>query len=629
MLLAWRIPTDRKPAGGRLDIKNQNKSIMSLKLENLRLRLSKADALPQLALMGILSGLLAGAVIVLFRLAIESLQLQFLPGQTTHAYLPGHTLENYEQLPMLWRFMLPVLGGLALGLMYWLLTRNTMLQVGVVHVMERLVYYQGVLPLRNMLLQFLGAVMSIVSGFSAGREGPGIHLGAASGSLIGQYMKLPNNSIRILVASGAAAAIAASFNTPLAGVVFAMEVIMMEYTLAGFTPVILASVTAATLTRFVFGNEIAFTVMETKIANLSELPYIAAAGLLIGGLAALFISLIRKVNQFALNKPMFLRMSLAGLLTGLIALYAPASSIMGVGYDTVNSALTGSLAGMTLTVLLIILLAKIVATATTLGLGVPAGLIGPTLFIGAIAGVIAGSGAKMLYADPSSAGYYALLGMGAMMGATLQAPLAALTAMLEMTQNSDIILPGMLIIVMASMTCRELFGRKSVFIELMQVRGLDYRHDPVSQSLLRLGVAGAMDRDIESLPAQAPLDRVHVVLDQNPRWIIIIDENRKPLAMMPTADLAHAYLELTQYQSGAGQPQHDKLPQTLDLMEIPAKRKQLAPVSLQANLQQALDTLQQTGAEALYVYRYGTAGAPHIYGILTKSLIEETYHKGV
>ncbi len=601
---------------------------MSLKLENLRLRLSKADALPQLALMGVLSGLLAGAVIVVFRLAIEYLQLQFLPGQPSHGYLPGHTLETYEQLPALWRFTLPVLGGLSLGLMYWLITRNTMLQVGVVHVMERLVYYQGVLPLRNMLLQFFGAVLSIVSGFSAGREGPGIHLGAASGSLIGQYMKLPNNSIRILVASGAAAAIAASFNTPLAGVVFAMEVIVMEYTLAGFTPVILASVTAATLTRFIFGDEIAFTVVETKISTLTELPYIAAAGLAIGSLAALFISLIRRVNQFALNKPMFLRMCLAGLITGLLALYAPASSIMGVGYDTVNNALTGSLASLTVTVLLVILLAKIVATATTLGLGVPAGLIAPTLFIGAIAGLLAGIGAKTLYASPSSEGYYALLGMGAMMGATLQAPLAALTAMLEMTQNSDIILPGMLIIVMASLTSRELFGKKSVFIALMQVRGLDYRSDPISQSLLRLGVAGAMDRDTESLPAQVTLDKVHVVLDRSPRWIVVIDDDKKPLALMPTADLAHAYLELTQYPRDDGPP-HDKLPQTLNLMEIPAKRKQLAPISLQANLQEALDTLQQTGAEALYVYRYGTAGAPHIYGILTRSLIEETYQKGV
>ena len=195
-------------------------------LENFRQRLASVDALPQLAFLGLVSGLLVGAVIIAFRLCIEYIQAGFLPGGIT---------ENYESLPPLMRFVLPALGGLVIGLIFHLLAGTGNIQVGVTHVLERLAYYQGHLPLRNLLLQFFGAALSIVSGHSVGREGPGIHLGAASSSLLGQWLRLPNNSIQILVACGSAAAIGASFNTPIAGVVFSMEVIMMEYTIAGFT----------------------------------------------------------------------------------------------------------------------------------------------------------------------------------------------------------------------------------------------------------------------------------------------------------------------------------------------------------------------------------------------------------
>ena len=207
-------------------------------LDKLRLRLASVDAL-SLSALGLASGLLAGAVILVFRKTIESAQA---------AFLPGGGVENYEALGWEYRLALPIGGGLLLGLL-WQLIAPKHRAVGVTHVMERLAYHQGYLPWRNALMQFVGAAASIIAGHSVGREGPGIHLGAASGSLLGQGLTLPNNAIRNLVACGTAAAIAASFNTPIAGVVFAMEVVMMEFTLAGFAPVILAAVSATMLTR--------------------------------------------------------------------------------------------------------------------------------------------------------------------------------------------------------------------------------------------------------------------------------------------------------------------------------------------------------------------------------------------
>jgi len=235
------------------------------------------------------------------------------------------------------RFGLPAIGGLVIGLIFQYLSHTGGVQVGVVHVLERLSYYQGHLPFRNSILQFFGAAISIISGHSVGREGPSIHLGSASGSLLGQWLHLPNNSIQTLVACGAAAGIAASFNTPLAGVIFSMEVIMMEYTISGFTPVILSAVSATAVTRFVFGAGSAFSLPSLQLASLFELPYLLIMGLVIGTLAAAFISSLKWFTEVSKEIAIWKRMTLAGILTGLCALVVP--EIMGIGYDTVNQAM--------------------------------------------------------------------------------------------------------------------------------------------------------------------------------------------------------------------------------------------------------------------------------------------------
>jgi CIC family chloride channel protein len=543
------------------------------------------------------------------------------------AFSPGTRTEYYETLSLGWRFLLPVLGAVSIGAVFHFIARHHNIQVGIVHVMERLAYHQGHLPFRNLVLQFLGAAVALFSGHSAGREGPCVHLGAASASVTGRTFGLPNNSIRVLVGCGVAAAIAASFNTPLAGVIFAMEVVIMEYTLASFTPVILASVTATTLTRMVFKDDIGFSVPEMELKSLTELPFIVFMGLVIGTIAAIYIKLLESFSQWSTNKPVFLRLTLAGVGTGLVAIFLP--DIMGIGYDTVNESMTGQITRYTVVALVALLLAKILVTTFSLGMGIPAGLIGPSLFIGALAGVLMGLLAGKVYGESSSVGYYGVLGMGAMMAATLQAPLAALTAMLELsssqilTSNPKIILPGMLIVVVASMTTRELFGKKSVFLVLMQARGLDYRKDPISQSLLRLGVAGAMDRNVETLPAELPLASVQKVLDKNPRWILITEDN-EPRALMPGSDLARQYVEIVEHTD-----ETEAIPESINLLTIPAKRMEVTPIELQANLQQALEQLDQTGADVVYVTRASRFGKPYTYGILTRDLIEDSYRKVV
>ncbi|MDP6653942.1 MAG: chloride channel protein, partial [Gammaproteobacteria bacterium] len=244
-------------------------------------------------------------------------------------------------------------------------------------------------------------------------EGPAIHLGAGIASLLGQWCRLPHNSLRTLVACGSAAGIAASFNTPMAGVVFAMEVILMEYTITGFIPVIIASVVGATTSQLVFGNDINFMIAASEVNVLLEMPYMVFCGLVFSVAAAGFIRLHLAFFQLQ-SYSILLRLTFIGLATGAVAVFVP--QIMGTGYDTLNAAMLGTI-GVWL--LIFIVLAKLVVTAMATGMGMLGGLIGPTLVIGGCLGGLLGILGNVLVPSASDANYYVAIGMVAMMGAML------------------------------------------------------------------------------------------------------------------------------------------------------------------------------------------------------------------
>ncbi|AKH22277.1 chloride channel protein [Sedimenticola thiotaurini] len=568
------------------------------RLERLQLHLSRHDALLQLSLLGLLTGLLAGSVIVLFRIVVE---------QTQASFLLDSMPENYEALSPWARFLLPIGGALVIALIFRRYGQgNTVL--GVTYVMERMAYHQGYLTLRAFILQFVGAAVAIISGHSVGREGPHILLGAASGSLLGQRLSLPNNSIRTLLGCGTAAGIAASFNTPLAGVIFALEVVMMEYSLVSFIPVILSAVTATVISIAVFGNAPAFQIPSMTLPSLAEIPVVLLLGLLVGGLASLFIHLMQLTMGRVAAVPFWLRVLIAGLLMGVIGLLVPQA--MGIGYDTVNSALLGELG---ISLLLMILVAKVLATVASLGLGIPGGNIGPLLFLGGCLGSLTGQIAThVFHHDTLDVGFYALLGLGAMMGATLQAPLAALTAMMELTHAPQTIMPGMLVIVVAGLTVREFFHKESLFLTLMRAIGKDYDSNPVMLALRRAGVASVMRRRFARVDRLISHDKAEALLQDEPEWLLI-QGDEQPVSLMPALDL------LRYLKSDAGGALNE-----LDLLEIPGRRIDVAPIYLQATLQEALEKLNG-GAEALYVERMTAPGIRRIYGVLTREQLESAY----
>lgn len=549
--------------------------------------------MPQFALLGIASGLVTGLVIVAFRLAIE----------WPLAFLTGGDPENFEALKTSYVLVLPIVGAILL-IPFFQLFAEPDRRVGVVHVMERLARHQGHLPLKNAIIQFVSGVIALASGQSGGREGPAIHLGAAGSSLIGQWLKLPNNSVRVLVGCGAAAAIAASFNTPIAGVIFSMEVIVMEYTIAGFIPVILAAVVAALVTQLVFGSATAFDVPPVSMESLLDLPVLVLEGIFVGAIAAVFVRSLFLFHRWSPSSPAT-RLMLVGLVTGLLAMIAP--QIMGVGYDTVNSALIGDLS---IIVLLLAFVLKIIASAMALGMGMPIGIIGPTLFIGAMAGGIFAVSTRSMEAGLSADAFYVMLGMGAMMGAVLQAPLAALMAVLELTGNPNIILPAMLVIIIANLTASQVFGLKSVFIMQMQIQGLEFRQNPLSQALNRASVASIMERNFARVDRELSVDEARQIVRDRNNWLLV-DGSQGPSFILRSEDLENY---LTPETEG-----------TVDLVEIPATRKDVTGIYLQATLGEALDALNQSGVQALFVNRISAPLMNSPVGILTREDIETYY----
>jgi len=412
--------------------------------------------LARLTLLGACAGALASFGVLIFRWCIEA-------GQTL--FLPGAQVGNYEGLPVWARLLLPVAGGLLLGMIFSRIPPRYH-DIGVVHILDRIHFPDaGRLPLGNVLVQFLGGILAIVSGHSVDREGPGVHIGASSANLIGHFLPTNAEENHTLIACGVAASIATAFNTPLAGVLFVIEVLSVRYQVVRFFPVIMAAVIGAVISRETHGSSPAFTIPPIDLGSLLELPYIAAIGLATGLLAMLFVSLSESVMRFTRSWTLTRCYVLAGLCTGFLALLTP--QIMGVSYDALGSMLHGKLA---ITLVLALIFTKLIATAVSIGLRIPGGLIGPMLVIGGAVGSAAGILANELYsAHAGSIGFYAMIGMAAMLGAALRAPMTALILLLEMTANPNIILPGMLAVVSANLANLLILGKDSAFSTILQV----------------------------------------------------------------------------------------------------------------------------------------------------------------
>lgn len=570
-----------------------------------RRSLTRYESAVAYALLGIVGGILSGGAVILFEHSIEQLGLILGVGSR------GDDFESLDPLP---RFLIPVGGAVALGLAFAALKPEDR-EVGIVHVISRLHSNYGMLPWRNAVVQFIGGTVALATGQSGGREGPGVHLGSAINSVIGQRLGLPNNSLRVLIACGSAGGIAAAFNTPLAGVIFAMEVIVVEYSVAGFVPVMLSAVAASAMSQRLGGGAEIFDMSSTQLTSLWEIPYVVVLGIVCGCAAAALIRLSTLSAKLS-HWPVLLRFTLIGLSVGALGLVVP--EVLGIGYDSLGDAMFGQIAVQTLA---IIAVAKICATAMTVGMGMPVGLIGPILLIGACIGGALGIVAVPLFDQVVSTDYvidgalYVTIGMAATMGAVFGAPLAACLAAIELTQSTSVAMPALLAIIAANLTNRSLFKQRSAHRAVLRQLQRRLPDDPLNQLLHRTHVDSVLDGSVVLVGEKLGPAVASSLAVQIPNWCLIHRDGEELFLV--------AGKELVDWLADTPDKQAEDEPDTLrDVTEATLRRWSIAVLPEQATLRQALDILRTRTVEAVAVYSKDARGARTLRGVVTREHIE-------
>lgn len=448
-------------------------------LSTFRQRLATPGASIQLCLMGIVSGVCAAALIILFRLCIEWFQHIFIG-----------SAESFSELSPIYRLFMPTIGALIIIVVAYV-SGFKHYRMGIPFIIHRVKHFFGRIPFRTTINQFLGGALAIASGFSVGREGPSVHLGASGSTFFGQWFKLPENSIRILSGCGIAAGISASFNTPFAAVIFVMEVVFREYKVHIFIPVMLAAACGSVLTRIVFGaNQELFFIHFNNFSQWIYL-YLILVGVMLGYLAYLFNNSLMFIMEKFSQINMANRLLLAGVLTGIIGFILPEA--LGANFDSAHQLFNQQ---VSIGLLIGVLCAKFLLTIIAIGLGIPGGVMGPVFVIGMLSGVLLTVPLELFVTDTNELnGSFSLLGMAGLMTAVVHAPLAALSAVMELSYSTELILPAILVVVPAYVTSTQFLGNRSIFIRQLDFQKLPYTTSPVTESLQKTGVLAVMNRE--------------------------------------------------------------------------------------------------------------------------------------
>jgi CIC family chloride channel protein len=412
-------------------------------------------------------GAAAGYGAIAFRLAIGAVQ------EIAYGFSDERVHSLAAALPW-WHVMVaPALGGLVVAV----IVRVAMPQrqpESIGQVIEAAALSDGRMTLRQGLGAAVVSATSLGVGASAGREGPVVHLGAALGSVFAQWLRLNRSLTLTLVGCGVASATAASFNAPIAGVFFALEVVLGHYALSAFAPVVIASVIGTVICRVHIGDYPAFTIPDYAIASLWELPAFALLGLVSAGVAIAFMwgIFFAEDTSLALARrlavPAWLRPAGGGLLVGAIAIYFP--HVLGVGYEATDDALNGEYA---LWLLIALIVAKTAATAISLGAGFGGGVFSPALYVGAMTGgafgIVAAAAVPVMAANE---GLYAIVGMGAVTASVMGAPITTILIVFELTGDYRLTVAVMVAVAIAGLVTRQTLGR-SIFGWQLARRGLD------------------------------------------------------------------------------------------------------------------------------------------------------------
>ncbi len=464
-----------------------------------------------------LIGLIGGFGAVGFRTLIEALQSLAIGNH-------DHILQTVIAMPWYKKLFIPSIGGLIIGPLIYYFGKETKGH-GVPEVMEAVALRGGKIRTRVMFLKAFVSAVTIATGGSVGREGPIVQIGSSLGSTIGQWLNVGKERLKILVAAGAAAGIAATFNAPIAGVLFSVEIILGNYAITTLVPLIMSSVMATIIGRWYFGDIPAFEIPHYELNHALEVgPYILL-GLLTGLAAVGFVKLLYTLEDTVEKIPIkgWVKTPVVLLLIGFMILWFP--QIYGVGYDTIAQVLTGDMAWY---LLLLLVPIKMLATSITLAAGGSGGIFAPSLFLGAVFGGLFGTVMQLLFPEVVvSSGAYAVVGMSAMVAATTHAPITAFLVIFEMTGDYKLILPLMLCSILASFIASFVM-KDSIYTLKLARRGVDLSRGMEVSIMQITRVKEVMDQNMVLLKEGDGFnDLLQKVIHSHHTSYYVIDDNDK------------------------------------------------------------------------------------------------------
>ncbi len=516
----------------------------------------------------------AGGAAIGFRWLIKVFTFAF----TGHADYAGLGPVGNPHVPGLGRWFVifaPVAAGLLYGPLVHFFAREARGH-GVPEVMYAVARRGGRIAPQVAGVKALASALCIGGGGSVGREGPIVQIGAALGSTFGRLLKITEPRMKVLVACGAAGGISATFNAPLAGVFFAMELILADFTAQSFGMVVVASVTASVIGRAVLGNTAFLQLPPFAVTNLSQYALFALLGLLAGVAGVTFtriLYLVEDVCDRLWHGPEWLRPAIGGFALGGLLLVLP--EMYGVGYPVLGKSIAGA---YTVGFLVVLLFGKMVASSLTIGIGGSGGVFAPSLFIGAMLGSAYG---QLLHAiapgTSGSPGVYALIGMGAVFAGAARAPITAVIILFELTGEYTIILPMMVAIVLAS-AISHVMARDSIYTVKLRRRGIDLSVSPQAERMAAMTIGQIMEPVGLCLPDSATMrDAADLI-------------SRAPHGQLPVLDARGRYRGIATAQAVAdtlADGEHD-LATVASIVELPDA------VTVSDRLTDALTPLQST-----------------------------------
>jgi chloride channel protein, CIC family len=462
-------------------------------------------------------GIAGGYGAVAFRLATSGFQLLFFGDG-------GDQLASAARALPWWHVVLaPAVGGLLIGLFVRYVLPGRLPQ-GVPQVMEAAALKNGRMPLRDGIAAAVVSAASLGCGASVGREGPIVHLGATLGSFVARHLHLSPSLAKTLLGCGVAAAIASAFNAPIAGVIFALEVVIGHYGVGAFSPVVISSVIGTVITRIHIGPDPAFVLLGlvSAVASIAMLRSIALV----------------QASHERLRVPLWVRPMLAGGAVGAMALWLP--EVLGVGYETTDRVLSNQYG---LQLVLILAIAKAAATALCLGSNFGGGIFSPALVLGAMVGAAFGMVAYALFPElGSNPSVYALLGMGAVAACILGAPISTVIMVFELTTDYGVAFAVMICVAVAAVFCRQVHWHSFFTWQLAQ-RGIDLQARREHGLLRARRLSEILRREVVTVGLDADLEQLKTAFRHRHLPIFVVDEQQRLYGSIAFEDLADAAFE--------------------------------------------------------------------------------------